>query len=385
MVRDKSTTYESVTEFKLRARAEGPTRVFSGTLSMNTQVVFFSSRRRHTRYWRDWSSDVCSSDLTLRATHHRAGDVQKRPELRLPRHDELFGDLRSPVPFLEHRVQILEVLPPDRVLLVGHGDVAHHPVEEALEPDQQLGHVSLRLGAGEAEEGAGFVHVAQDDDADVALRYSSRAEEGRGAVVAAAGRDGRILSVGHGPSSLCALFGPRAVVESLFVRVRMRFPLSSEGTLGRAASIAARHPSYRIEGENGAANAAVELKLPEEWRSLDDLRTLLKGEREAEYAADGMSLSGDELFGGLGCFLRKQRRGASAREWCTPEKLEGKQLFPCKQIRVYDNNHPTPNSWYAFGQMGERGVFEVDKEGLTERVLSDLGPCARCPILDLEI
>src|SRR5215217_8543421 len=26
---------------------------------------FFSSRRRHTRYWRDWSSDVCSSDLSL--------------------------------------------------------------------------------------------------------------------------------------------------------------------------------------------------------------------------------------------------------------------------------------------------------------------------------
>src|SRR3712207_8302224 len=24
---------------------------------------FFSSRRRHTRYWRDWSSDVCSYDL----------------------------------------------------------------------------------------------------------------------------------------------------------------------------------------------------------------------------------------------------------------------------------------------------------------------------------
>src|SRR5258707_8563493 len=28
-------------------------------------VFFFSSRRRHTRYWRDWSSDVCSSDLSL--------------------------------------------------------------------------------------------------------------------------------------------------------------------------------------------------------------------------------------------------------------------------------------------------------------------------------
>src|SRR5690606_39745989 len=27
-------------------------------------IFFFSSRRRHTRFSRDWSSDVCSSDLT---------------------------------------------------------------------------------------------------------------------------------------------------------------------------------------------------------------------------------------------------------------------------------------------------------------------------------
>src|SRR5947209_14907397 len=32
-----------------------------------SSVFFFSSRRRHTRYWRDWSSDVCSSDLILTA------------------------------------------------------------------------------------------------------------------------------------------------------------------------------------------------------------------------------------------------------------------------------------------------------------------------------
>src|SRR3712207_4023098 len=30
---------------------------------LRCSVFFFSSRRRHTRYWRDWSSDVCSSDL----------------------------------------------------------------------------------------------------------------------------------------------------------------------------------------------------------------------------------------------------------------------------------------------------------------------------------
>src|SRR5258707_15467978 len=36
---------------------------------------FFSSRRRHTRYWRDWSSDVCSSDL---------GVLACRPDAKTP-------------------------------------------------------------------------------------------------------------------------------------------------------------------------------------------------------------------------------------------------------------------------------------------------------------
>src|SRR3712207_7799181 len=33
------------------------------TYENTSGMFFFSSRRRHTRYWRDWSSDVCSSDL----------------------------------------------------------------------------------------------------------------------------------------------------------------------------------------------------------------------------------------------------------------------------------------------------------------------------------
>src|SRR3712207_7216318 len=32
-------------------------------MPVRREFSFFSSRRRHTRYWRDWSSDVCSSDL----------------------------------------------------------------------------------------------------------------------------------------------------------------------------------------------------------------------------------------------------------------------------------------------------------------------------------
>jgi transitional endoplasmic reticulum ATPase len=139
-----------------------------------------------------------------------------------------------------------------------------------------------------------------------------------------------------------------------------------------------------VEGTNGAARVRVELDLPVDWRILDDFSGFLRGEGRAEYAADGAPLQGEELFDGLRCFLRKQRTGASARDWCTPGKLADKQLFPCKQIHLFDNDHLTDNSWYAFGKMGEDGAFEVDKEAITERLLSDLGPCVRCPILDLD-
>src|SRR5258707_3524088 len=37
--------------------------VLLGYSGVEVLLLFFSSRRRHTRYWRDWSSDVCSSDL----------------------------------------------------------------------------------------------------------------------------------------------------------------------------------------------------------------------------------------------------------------------------------------------------------------------------------
>src|SRR5919112_1981414 len=166
--------------------------------------------------------------------------------------------------------------------------------------------------------------------------------------------------------------------------VRVGFPLRSEGHLGRAAALASGHPSYHVEGANGTGRVCVDLDLPSDWQLLDNFSGLLRGEDDAEYAADGTSLSAEELFGGLRCFLRKQRSGRAAREWCTPPSLADKQLFPCRQIRVYDNDHLTDNSWYAFGKMDDGASFEVDKDAITERVLSDLGPCVRCPILDLD-
>src|SRR3712207_8256826 len=49
-------------------------------------MFFFSSRRRHTRYWRDWSSDVCSSDLMiiakmLAAMNHEVLGVDINPDI----------------------------------------------------------------------------------------------------------------------------------------------------------------------------------------------------------------------------------------------------------------------------------------------------------------
>src|SRR5882762_10860590 len=46
-------------------------------------TIFFSSRRRHTRFKCDWSSDVCSSDLGGAETHaggdrHVAGEQRER-------------------------------------------------------------------------------------------------------------------------------------------------------------------------------------------------------------------------------------------------------------------------------------------------------------------
>src|SRR2546427_8691728 len=51
---------------------------------------FFSSRRRHTRFDCDWSSDVCSSDLDLSAKlgHHlrsrRQGSEHRPTDVRVP-------------------------------------------------------------------------------------------------------------------------------------------------------------------------------------------------------------------------------------------------------------------------------------------------------------
>src|SRR3712207_8123028 len=61
-------------------------------------IFFFSSRRRHTRYWRDWSSDVCSSDLPTplidRLLESITSDPVARAALRVHSGLALLGDTR---------------------------------------------------------------------------------------------------------------------------------------------------------------------------------------------------------------------------------------------------------------------------------------------------
>src|SRR5690606_41153364 len=57
---------------------------------------FFSSRRRHTRFSRDWSSDVCSSDLAdSRYSKDRVSWPVSVRELKVPNRGDMFEPKRQ--------------------------------------------------------------------------------------------------------------------------------------------------------------------------------------------------------------------------------------------------------------------------------------------------
>src|SRR2546430_7252749 len=73
-----------------------------GSRTMQRWLVFFffSSRRRHTRFDCDWSSDVCSSDLTSVETSIEAREIGMKVEgvhkaLRSARSEEHTSELQS--------------------------------------------------------------------------------------------------------------------------------------------------------------------------------------------------------------------------------------------------------------------------------------------------
>src|SRR6266487_814904 len=68
---------------------------------------FFSSRRRHTRWTGDWSSDVCSSDLT--------DGLKEFCEIRFgQRHAQCFGERFEVLPALGRRLIVVSAWPSPR-------------------------------------------------------------------------------------------------------------------------------------------------------------------------------------------------------------------------------------------------------------------------------
>src|SRR5438876_11324703 len=121
-----------------------------GTWCLESPSFFFSSRRRHTRWTGDWSSDVCSSDLsTDRNLWHcsHEGGILEDPAREPPEH--IFVMTKDP----------LEA--PDLPVVVEIGFEEGTPVSVNHVP---MGPVELleSLNATAGEHGVGRADVVED-------------------------------------------------------------------------------------------------------------------------------------------------------------------------------------------------------------------------------
>ena len=74
----------------------------------------------------------------LCAAHHRAREVQERPQLALAWHHKLVRDLCTRHPTFERFIYPPHILRDDDVFLLGHRHVAHNAVQESLKFEQQF-------------------------------------------------------------------------------------------------------------------------------------------------------------------------------------------------------------------------------------------------------
>src|SRR5438309_10144193 len=95
---------------------------------------FFSSRRRHTRWNCDWSSDVCSSDLSP-----RPGATGTASDLL----DELLPVAKPSEVEVHHEAAVLEVDDPARLLELA-ADTALRPFLLCRLADREIGRASCR-------------------------------------------------------------------------------------------------------------------------------------------------------------------------------------------------------------------------------------------------
>src|SRR3712207_5045888 len=99
-------------------------------------LFFFSSRRRHTRYWRDWSSDVCLPIL-FEAAIAMSGTFRLEQWLDWQFSDDLY--FASPLHFLPGlQGPQLETLR-QRFVVLASGEGAHESIGESWAMAETLG------------------------------------------------------------------------------------------------------------------------------------------------------------------------------------------------------------------------------------------------------
>src|SRR5581483_2715253 len=130
---------------------------------------FFSSRRRHTRYWRDWSSDVCSSDLGVHPPVHTyggvgTGDLQALAQTGLA----LIGELpwqaparaALPAPVTLRRGDALALMS-SNALTLGQAALACNDLDQLLRASHAVTALSLAAVSASPEPYAPEVHAAR--------------------------------------------------------------------------------------------------------------------------------------------------------------------------------------------------------------------------------
>src|SRR5690625_5322603 len=121
-----------------------PPKQPSSQLPMNGSF-FFSSRRRHTRWPRDWSSDVCCSDLVKDNVLYINGEEVSEPFLReqkeqIKPYQTLTNDFK-----LEDLPGGYEIIPENHVLVLGdnRGNSTDSRMFGVVSMDQIIGKTSL--------------------------------------------------------------------------------------------------------------------------------------------------------------------------------------------------------------------------------------------------
>src|SRR5256886_10539517 len=127
-----------------------------GFVTLMLSFFFFSSRRRHTRFDCDWSSDVCSSDLAFEVW---VADTQERAQQGLMFVSDLPETLGMVFPLTAPRVETMWMrntyIELDILFIDAHGRVAKiieraHPMSEALLSSDTPVSAVLELKGGEA-------------------------------------------------------------------------------------------------------------------------------------------------------------------------------------------------------------------------------------------